>query len=132
MVNISENQWLNQTERYIKNIFENEGTGYDWWHIHRVRNLALKIAETEGGNLFIIEMAALLHDIDDWKINADLPASHAKTWLKKMKVRESDTEKLLLLRNRLNTQTAIELVEKRHIFMEQFLEQFFLEWEGIK
>ena len=27
------------------------------------------IAEKENGDLFIIEMAALLHDIDDWKFS---------------------------------------------------------------
>jgi len=28
-----------------------------------------EIAKKEGGNLFIIELAALLHDIDDYKFN---------------------------------------------------------------
>ena len=215
MVNQSQKQLIFKTENYIKEIFENEGTGHDWWHIHRVRNLAIKIAETEGGNRFEIEMAALLHDIDDWKINVNIQTSKAKSWLIKMNMNEFDAEniieiidqvsfkgagvetvatsieakivqdadrldaigaigiartfayggnkgrpiyipdiepelhndfdsykkataptinhfyeKLLLLKNRLNTPTAIELAEKRHIFMEQFLEQFFLEWDS--
>ncbi|GAB1454258.1 HD domain-containing protein [Draconibacterium sp.] len=216
MVNISEKQRLTQTENYIRSIFENEGTGHDWWHIHRVRNLALKIAESEGGNFFIIEMAALLHDVDDWKLNGDVLTSNAESWLKNVMVTEAEAnkileiidqvsykgagvetvassieakivqdadrldaigaigiartfayggnkgrsiynpdikpelhydfesykkttaptinhfyEKLLLLKNRLNTATAIELAEKRHIFMEHFLVQFFEEWNNL-
>ena len=214
-VNRSGNHAIRQTGEYIENLFANESSGHDWWHIHRVRNLSLKIAETEGGNRFIIEMAALLHDLDDWKINGDEKGGRAIGWLKNIKtskteikkiaeiidqvsykgagvttiatsieakiVQDADRldaigaigiartfayggnkgrpiylpeikpelhndfdsykkgtaptinhfyEKLLLLKNRLNTRTAIEMAEKRHIFMEQFLEQFFTEWNN--
>jgi uncharacterized protein len=41
-------------------------------------------------------------------------------------------EKLLLLKTRMNTETAKKLAEKRHLFMEEYLAQFFDEWEGKK
>ncbi|SRX72421.1 HD domain-containing protein [Aequorivita antarctica] len=41
-------------------------------------------------------------------------------------------EKLLLLKDRLNTETGRRIAEERHAFMETFLSQFYAEWEGMK
>jgi uncharacterized protein len=47
-----------------------EESGHDWFHVDRVRKNALRIAEEEKNvDLFLIQIAALLHDIGDWKLN---------------------------------------------------------------
>lgn len=41
-------------------------------------------------------------------------------------------EKLLLLKDKMNTQTGKKIAQERHFFMEKFLSQFYAEWEGEK
>lgn len=79
---------INQTTEYVKAEFSGEGSGHDWWHIYRVRNLAMEIAKREKADLFIVELAALLHDIDDWKFNNG-ESRQAEEWLKKLAIDEN-------------------------------------------
>ena len=206
---------LSQIEKFTKDFFTGESSGHDWWHIYRVRNLALKIAREEGGDLFQIEMAALLHDLEDWKLKSEQEnpgvagllekagvsdeeaaaiqdiisrvsfrgagVETAATSLEAKVVQDADRldaigaigvarafayggsrnrliyhpdikpvfhagfeeyrkgtgptinhfyEKLLLLKDRLNTKTAIKMADKRHRFLEEYLTRFFEEWEN--
>lgn len=208
---------LYETEQFIQSRFSSEGSGHDWFHVDRVRKLAIRIGQTEGGDLILIELAALLHDLDDWKLTvSENPGfSGTKSWLSKLGVEESlaakvidiiedvsfkgagvETpvrsleaavvqdadrldaigaigiartfsygghksrliydpsvspemhqdfqnykkgtgptinhfyEKLLLLKDRMNTVTARKMAEERHQFMTDFLDQFFDEWNA--
>jgi len=41
-------------------------------------------------------------------------------------------EKLLLLKDKMNTKTGKKIAEERHQYMETFLQQFYSEWNGLK
>ena len=211
------NEKIKMAEDFVKRTLLHDSTGHDWYHIERVRKNALYIAEKESkGDRFIIEMAALLHDIPDEKLNPSKEAGEKKlndflTELQldenvriqiveiissisfkggngaklqsleaeivqdadrldaigaigiartfafggkkgqalydpEINVRNDMTEeeyrkgksssvhhfyeKLLKLKDSLNTETAIRMAEKRHQFMENFLEEFYNEWNG--
>jgi len=53
----------------VRRRLEGAEAGHDWWHIHCVLQNARHIANEEGADLFVVELAALLHDISDWKFN---------------------------------------------------------------
>lgn len=212
-------QIISAVAQEIQNRFAGEASGHDWWHICRVWKLAKELGRQEGADLFIVELAALLHDVADWKFHggddtvgprvarqllARYDVSKAETTHvcriietisfkgagvatkmetlegqvvqdadrldaigaigiarvfaygghKKQPIHEPDQkptlhqtkedyfhnkgttinhfyEKLLLLKERLNTPAAKEMASGRHQFMEQFLERFFQEWEGV-
>ncbi|HMU94431.1 MAG TPA: HD domain-containing protein [Anaerolineales bacterium] len=208
---------IQKTAEYIKQEFSEDSSGHDWWHIYRVWKNAITICEHEKADPFIVELAALLHDLDDWKFNdtGDETPLRAKAWLdscgveipiadevceiikhisykgagveNKMKslegfiVQDADRldaigaigigrafayggyknrpmydpesapqmhatfeqyknsksatinhfyEKLLLLKDMMNTPTAKKIAEQRHEVMLGFLDQFMKEWEG--
>lgn len=73
---------LKETETFVKSVLQGDSSGHDWWHIYRVRKLALMIAKSEGADLFLVELAALLHDVDDWKLVGNkAEGEKAKKWL---------------------------------------------------
>ncbi|KAA0550145.1 HD domain-containing protein [Bacillus sp. BGMRC 2118] len=210
------NSVIEQTKQFVKSELLNDASGHDWWHIVRVHNMAKEIARKEQANEFIIEMAALLHDIADEKLNTseEIGLQRVDDWLNQFKLSESDHqhivsiirnmsfkggikqpiltiegmivqdadrldaigaigiartfayggakgdlmydptlpirdkmsqeeyrmgkstpinhfyEKLLKLKDRMNTETAKQLAEERHQFMVQYLQQFMKEWNG--
>jgi uncharacterized protein len=207
---------LQQTMDYVKRTLAADSSGHDWWHVHRVWQNAMHIGEAEGADLFVVQLAALLHDIADWKFhNGDetVGPQRARAWLTEMQVdpatidhvcdiivhlsfkgagvatpmstlegqvvQDADRldaigaigiarafaygghagramydpdippephdsfaaykknsgptinhfyEKLLLLKDRINTAAGRKIADERHQFMQQYLDRFFAEW----
>jgi len=65
----NENKIIENTKSFVKQKLEKAEAGHDFWHILRVLKLSEKIAEKEGGDLFVIRLGALLHDIADAKFH---------------------------------------------------------------
>lgn len=214
------------TKKIIQNIaaevrqkFSGEGSWHDWWHIERVWRTSKRIGHEGKANVTIVELAALLHDIADWKfhngdesvgprIAREMLTAHSvpeniiddvceiietisfkgasvKTPMRTLEgrvVQDADRldalgaigiarafaygghkgrplhepnvkptmhktkkaymnhtqgttinhfyEKLLLLKDRMNTMTARRIAKERHLFMEEYLKEFFKEWKG--
>lgn len=206
------------TEAMLRERLGNDSSGHDWWHIHRVRNNAVTIAKAEGADVDLCELAALLHDIADWKFHGGDDTAGpraARDWLMANRVdaeiidrvcdiiagvsfkgagvatdmptlegrcvQDADRldaigavgiarafafgghfgrlmydpdhppelhasfaayksksgptinhfyEKLLLLKDRMQTETGRRLAVERHAFMETYLARFFAEWNG--
>lgn len=57
------------TAAHVRQKLAADSSGHDWWHIDRVVRNALQIARDEGADSQIVELAALLHDIADWKFH---------------------------------------------------------------
>jgi uncharacterized protein len=59
---------IKATEEFVRQNMAGYDSGHDWWHIERVRRLALYINEQEAAaDPFILEVTALLHDSVDSK-----------------------------------------------------------------
>ena len=205
--------------KICKKIFTDDCSGHDDYHTMRVYRLAMQIAEQENADMLIVQLAALLHDVDDVKLS---PETHeakknavgfmknngvddkviafvckiinevlfagidsvepstidgkcvqdadrldamgaigiARTFVyggsKGRRIHDPDIkpmtnmnkadynqnhnstsinhiyEKLLLLKDMMNTETAKKMAMHRQAVMEDFLEEFMAEWEGEK
>lgn len=209
---------LAAAEAYVQKLFAGDSSGHDWWHVDRVRKVALQIAREERADLVTVELAALLHDVADWKFaggDHEAGPKQAKAWLLEHGaseelanqvativrelsfkgagvatpmsslegacVQDADRidaigaigvgrafaygghkgramhdpsvppqmhadfaaykkndgptinhfyEKLLLLKDRINTTAGKRIASQRHEFLVQFLDQFLAEWNG--
>lgn len=218
MQTATQSEIVERARQYAREEMSRDASGHDWWHIYRVATAAKKLAERSGADPFVVEIAALLHDIGDYKLRGpsdDAESAIAREWLEQQNLsseivdhicdiidnmsfkgagvkstmrtlegkivqdadrldaigaigvartfayggnkgqamhdpdlapqfhatmkqyRETKTtsinhfhEKLLLLKDLMNTEEAKELAQKRHDFMLQFLDQFEKEWNG--
>lgn len=60
---------IEEIHQLVKERFLAFEGSHDWFHIERVWKMSKYIQSIEGGNLEVIELAALLHDIADHKYN---------------------------------------------------------------
>jgi len=218
--NMTGKEIIEKTATFVEYELKDAEKGHDWWHIGRVRKIALAIAKSEPADPFIVELAALLHDIADSKFNngnETIGVEKASAFLRSISVDEGVVEhigriianisfkggnvktdffsmelavvqdadrldamgaigiarafnyggyigrelynpsikravgmtkaqykrstaptinhfyeKLLTLKDRMNTETGRKMAEKRHQFMLTYLEQFFREWDGVE
>lgn len=83
---------INKTAEFVKKKLDGESSGHDWWHVYLVWQLAKKIGRKENADMFVVELAALLHDVADWKFNngdESVGAKIAEKWLTKLGVEKS-------------------------------------------
>lgn len=196
---------INRAMEFARTVFAGDASGHDFDHTLRVYHMATRLAEEEGADLQTVQLAALLHDVDDRKLSPETCEGklRAVNFLKENGVenekiqeivgiisrisfsaqlpppesiegkcvqdadrldamgaigiartfayggsrgrRMHDPEgvdknasiqhfydKLLRLKDSMNTPTGRRMAEERDQFMRQFLEQFYAEWDGLR
>lgn len=90
-------QILQEITSEIKNIYKADKTGHDYYHIQRVVNLAKYIAAKEKADVFVVEVAALMHEYADWKFQSDenLAIEKAQDFLEKFQIEKTVISKII-------------------------------------
>ncbi len=66
---ISHDELIVHIVRIVKDTLKDAEGGHDWFHIERVWKTSLLIGQLENANIFVVQLAALLHDIADAKFH---------------------------------------------------------------
>lgn len=213
-----ENKLINDTIEYVKEIFSNDFSGHDYFHTMRVYKMATNLAIKENADLEVVQLASLLHDVDDRKLSPETCENkdRAVAFMRGQNlpertielvkqiigevsfagkdsvvpqtkegkcVQDADRldalgamgiarafayggnhnrimydpemkpnlnmgkeeyqnhvsttvnhfyEKLFLLKDMINTDSAREIAEKREQYMKEYIDEFLAEWEGLK
>lgn len=108
---------IKNTEEYVKAYLGKAESGHNWWHIYRVRNLALYIQrKEERGDLFIIELAALLHDIGDYKTGIEGDGKLiVKDFLKDQKVTGKEISLVLEIMENISFRDSFDSNKKKSV-----------------
>lgn len=88
---------LQEARDFVYAELKDEMSGHDWWHIVRVTNNAVEIATHEQADVFICELAALLHDIADGKLNEneEVGLQKVEQWLQNHQASDAEIAHVL-------------------------------------
>ncbi|MGP4042445.1 HD domain-containing protein [Gracilibacillus sp. D59] len=88
---------IKKTEDMVREKLLGEGSGHDWYHIERVTTTAKKLADQENANLFVVTLAALLHDLADDKVveSEEIGLKAIQEWLGQHGVEKQDVRHIL-------------------------------------
>lgn len=94
---MNEKKVLQNIEQWVKTELLNEKSGHDWYHIKRVADIAKEILKHEDADSFTVIAAALLHDIADDKVTANVDAAleRIKALLADNEVKNATIEKII-------------------------------------
>ena len=71
---------LNKIKDFLQEPFSKDTSGHDFFHLERVVKQAKYIQEKEGGDLFLIEISAWLHDTFDDKLVDNIELEKQKVY----------------------------------------------------
>jgi uncharacterized protein len=87
---------LEATAVMVKQELKGRASWQDWWHTLRVWKISAAIGQHEDCDLFLVQMAALLHDLSDWRIEKN-PMQKPSSWLAKQQLNEADSGHILTI-----------------------------------
>ena len=90
------NDLIEKAKEYARSLLANNYGGHDYNHTLRVYNNAVAIAQKEqGADLLIVSIAALLHDVDDYKLFNTENYQNARTFLESNDVPEEQLYRII-------------------------------------
>lgn len=74
---------IKKAESYVQSLLCHDASGHDYGHCIRVKNLALKIAESYDCDKNLVALASVLHDVDDEKVFGHVGHKHLVEFCRK-------------------------------------------------